>query len=153
MSTLENDDGLVDAKPKTPWHLWVVGILAVLWNSGGAVDYTMTQTQNKDYLSQFTPEQLDYFSSFPAWADAFWASGVWGAFIGSLLILLRSRHALTAFVISLFGLAGSTVHQLIGDMPPSLNTPGIWVFTAVIALSIILLIIYVRKMKANGVLR
>jgi len=31
---------------KTPIHLWVVGILAILWNSIGAVDYLMTQTQN-----------------------------------------------------------------------------------------------------------
>lgn len=138
---------------ETPWHLWVVGIIATIWNSGGALDYTMTQTRNETYMSGFTPEQLDYFYSFPAWADGVWALGVWGAFVGSLLILLRSRHAVIAFGISLIGLFGSSIYQLMADMPPSLSTPGIWVFTAVIALSIIFLIWYSRMMTAKGILR
>jgi hypothetical protein len=42
---------------KTPLHLWIVGILALLWSLLGAVDYIMTQTKNKAYMSQFTPER------------------------------------------------------------------------------------------------
>ncbi|WP_109357231.1 hypothetical protein [Sphingorhabdus sp. EL138] len=142
-----------EGKPDTPWHLWVVGAIATLWNSGGALDYTMTQTRNESYMSGFTPEQLEYFYSFPAWADGVWALGVWGAFIGSLLILLRSRHAIIAFGISLVGLIGSFLYQMTADMPPSLSTPGIWIFTAVIALSIIFLLWYTRAMAGKGVLR
>ncbi len=142
-----------EGKATTPWHLWVVGIIATIWNSGGAVDYTMTQTRNESYMSNFTPEQLEYFYSFPAWADAVWAMGVWGAFIGSLLLLLRSRYAIIAFGISLAGLIGSTIYQMMADMPASLNTPGIWIFTGAIWLSVILLIWYARNMIAKGVLR
>jgi len=140
-------------KPKTPWHLWVVGIIATVWNSGGALDYTMTQTRNASYMSGFTQEQLDYFYGFPAWADAVWALGVWGAFVGSLLLLLRTRHAVIAFGISLAGLLGSSIYQMTTDVPNSLTTTGIWVFTAVIWLSIIFLILYSRMMIARGVLR
>lgn len=140
-------------KPKAPWHLWVVGIIATVWNSGGALDYTMTQTRNESYMSSFTQEQLDYFYAFPAWADAVWALGVWGAFIGSLLLLLRTRFAVIAFGISLAGLLGSSIYQMTADMPESLSTPGIWIFTAVIWLSIIFLISYARMMAARGVLR
>jgi hypothetical protein len=153
MSTSTDSVAESGGKPATPWHLWVVGILATIWNSGGAVDYTMTQTRNESYMSNFTPEQLDYFYSFPAWADAVWAMGVWGAFIGSLLLLLRSRYAIIAFGISLTGLIGSTIYQMMADMPASLNTPGIWLFTAAIWLSVILLIWYARNMIAKGVLR
>lgn len=139
-------------RPATPLHLWVVGILATIWNFGGALDYTMTQTRNEAYMSSFTQEQLDYFYGFPAWADGVCALGVWGAFIGSLLLLLRSRHAIIAFVISLAGLVGSSIYQMMADMPASLSTPGIWVFTAAIWLSIIFLIWYSRMMTAKGVL-
>ncbi len=140
-------------KPATPWHLWVVGVIAVIWNSGGAVDYTMTQMRNESYMSAFTPEQLDYFYAFPAWADAVWALGVWGAFIGSLLLLLRSRYAVVAFGISLVGLLGSTIYQMTVDKPVSLITPGIWIFTAAIWLSVILLLWYALRMTKKGVLR
>ncbi|QJB68509.1 hypothetical protein [Parasphingorhabdus halotolerans] len=140
-------------KPDTPRHLWVVGIIATLWNSGGALDYTMTQTRNESYMASFTPEQLDYFYNFPAWADGVWALGVWGAFIGSLLLLFRSRFAVPSFWISLAGLIGSVIYQLTADMPASLSSPFIWLFTAVIWLSILFLIWYSTKMRAKGVLR
>tara|TARA_R110000772_G_scaffold26726_7_gene68684 strand:+ start:5094 stop:5555 length:462 start_codon:yes stop_codon:yes gene_type:complete len=140
-------------KPAAPWHLWVVSIIATLWNSGGALDYTMTQTRNESYMSNFTQEQLDYFYAFPAWADAVWALGVWGAFIGSLLLLLRSRYATAAFLLSFLGLIGSSIYQVTADMPASLNTPAILIFTAVIWLSVIFLIWYARKMNAKGILR
>lgn len=140
-------------KSATPRHLWVVGIIATLWNFGGALDYTMTQTQNESYMSGFNQEQLDYFYAFPVWADAVWALGVWGAFIGSLLLLLRSRHAVIAFGLSLVGLVGSSIYQITADVPASLSTLGIWIFTAFIWLSIIFLIWYSRMMTAKGVLR
>jgi hypothetical protein len=41
----------------TPWHLWVIGIVALLWSGMGAMDYVMTQTRNAAYMSAFTPEQ------------------------------------------------------------------------------------------------
>ena len=37
---------------RTPWHLWVVGILALLWNSFGCVDYFMTQTRKDEWFAQ-----------------------------------------------------------------------------------------------------
>ena len=50
----------------TPRHVWVVGGIALLWNAFGAMDYVMTQTKNEAYMSSFTPEQLEFFSGFPA---------------------------------------------------------------------------------------
>lgn len=54
---------------KTPWHLWAVGIISLLWNAFGAMDYTMTKMGNAEYLAAFTPEQRAYFASFPIWAN------------------------------------------------------------------------------------
>ena len=56
-------------------------------------------------------EQKAFFASFPVWMKAFWAIGVWGAIAGSLLLLLRSRHAVTAFGLSLAGLAINSFWQ------------------------------------------
>ena len=42
---------------KTPWHLWVVGIVALLWNAIGALDFTATQMRFEFYMSQFTETQ------------------------------------------------------------------------------------------------
>ena len=42
---------------KTPWHIWVVGVLALAWAGIGAIDYVMTQTRNPGYMAQFTQDQ------------------------------------------------------------------------------------------------
>ena len=55
---------------KAPRHLWIVGTLAVLWNAIGAFDYSASQLRLDFYMSQFTPEQLEYFYGFPTWAVA-----------------------------------------------------------------------------------
>jgi hypothetical protein len=61
-----SEEGTADGAVRTPWHLWVVGAVSLLWNAMGAFDYLMTQSRAEWYMSQFTAEQLDYFGSFPA---------------------------------------------------------------------------------------
>ncbi|SNS79675.1 hypothetical protein [Sphingopyxis indica] len=140
---------------KTPWHLWVVGGLSLLWNAIGAFDYTMTKMDNAAYLAGFTPEQIAYFQSFPLWANTGWALGVWGAVLGSLLLLARSRHAVTAFAVSLLGLAISSVYQFGLHWGELMHMFGAFpmIFTAIIWIVAIALFLYARRQAASGVLR
>ncbi len=122
----------------------------------GCVDYTMTELNNEAYLAMgnFSAEEIAWFTSFPAWAVAFWALGVWGALAGSLLLLARRRLAVVAFALSLIGLAGGSVYQIAhGEMPATLNTPGTQAFTAALWAVAIFLLWYAMRMKARGVLR
>ncbi len=140
---------------KTPIHLWIVGVVSLLWNAFGALDYVMTKLRNPGYMASFTAEQQAYFYGFPFWANVGWALGVWGAVLGSVLLLARSRHALTAFAISLAGLALSSVYQFgmhYGDLQRMFgNFP--MVFTAIIWVIVIALLVYARAQVAKGVLR
>ncbi|WP_426041975.1 hypothetical protein [Brevundimonas sp. TWP2-3-4b1] len=57
---------------RTPWHLWLVGVVALLWNGLGCLDYTMTQVQGDAWLANMDPTELQmaYFHGMPAWTDA-----------------------------------------------------------------------------------
>ena len=47
-------------RPKTPKHLWIVGILALLWNFMGAFDYLATQLKLEDLTPRsWTPRICD----------------------------------------------------------------------------------------------
>ena len=110
---------------------------------------------NAEYLAAFTPEQQAYFTSFPMWANVGWALGVWGSVLGSLLLLVRSRHAVTAFIVSLIGLAISSFYQFglhYGDLMQMFGTFPM-IFTAVIWIIVIALFLYARALAAKGVLR
>lgn len=139
-----------DATARAPWHLWAVGILTLLWNAIGVMSYTMTQLGKLESLGM-TTDQVAYFDSFPAWANAVWAIGVWFCLLGSILLLLRSRHAVTAFAISVIGLVGTAYFSyFVSDVPEDLQNPlldiGIWVIT-------LGSLWYAMRQRAAGVLR
>lgn len=139
---------------RTPAHLWIVGILATLWNAIGAFDYLMTQTRNAAYLSQFTADEQVWFDSFPLWADAFWALAVWGGLAGSLLLLARRRVAVAAFLVSLAGMFVGLGYQLTASsVPASLATGAMSIFPYVIIALGVALLLYARAMAAKGLLR
>ena len=107
MADLLEDGALLDADADAhaypagaPWHFWAVGAVGLLWNSFGAIDYTMTQLRNPGWIGQIDPETLARIDAAPVWATSCWALGVWGSFVGAALLLMRSRHAATAFAVS-----------------------------------------------------
>lgn len=137
---------------RTPWHLWVVGAVALLWNGYGGFDYIMTQTQNAGYLAQFTEEQRAYFQSFPMWMEAVWAIGVWGGVLASVLLLLRSKWAFPAFAASLIAFAISVVYGQLSGAGDIMGPMGM-IFSAVIFLLGLGFVMYSRMMARKGVLR
>jgi hypothetical protein len=137
---------------KAPLHLWIVGVVAVLWNAIGAFDYTATQLRIEAYMSAFTPEQLEYFYSFPAWTVAAWAFGVWGALLGSIALLLRRAWAVWAFGISIAGMVLTTIHNFVLTDGAALMGPGALAFSAVIWAVALFLFFYTRAMAKRGVL-
>ncbi|MEL6641622.1 MAG: hypothetical protein AAFP98_09965 [Pseudomonadota bacterium] len=139
---------------RTPIHLWIVGVMALLWNAGGAYDYIMTQTNNTDYLALLTEAQRAFLAGVPFWFEVAWAIGVWFSVAGAILLLLRSRFAGTAFAISLGGLIGSSAYSFFIAKPSTLDmmTAGQAGFTAMIYIVLILLWVYARAMTRRNVL-
>lgn len=137
---------------KTPVHLWIIGIVSLLWNSMGAFDYTATELKLDFYLSQFSAEQLDYVDAFPAWAVAAWATGVWGALFGSLALLMRKAFAVWLFGLSILGLAGTSVYTFVLTDNSAMAGEGALAFTIVIWVIALFLYFYSSAMAKRRVL-
>lgn len=140
---------------KTPWHLWLIGAVTLLWNAGGAFDYLMTSTRTEFYVKNFTPAQLDYFNGFAAWAMLSWAVGVWFALLGSVLLLWRSRYAVVVFTLSFVGMIITALYSYLfsGVSIGDLMGPGAIWFSLLVMLVGLSLILYARAMRRRGVLR
>ncbi|CAN5336799.1 hypothetical protein BH10PSE2_BH10PSE2_18470 [soil metagenome] len=97
---------------KTPWHLWLVGIVGLLWNAFGALDFAMSVTMGDGWyrMAKMTGPQMAFMHGYPAWMYVVWFAGTWGALIGSVLLLLRLRWAVQAFAVSLIGFLASLVY-------------------------------------------
>jgi len=150
------DEAIETAAPRahTPVHLWIVGVVSLLWNAIGAADYTMTAMRHPAVVERMTAAQMAWVDGFPLWATSAWALGTWGSVAGSILLLARSRHAVTAFIVSLAGVAGVTLYQYVVAPPPVEFRGGASLaMSAAIWLIAIALLLYARAMRAKGVLR
>ena len=136
----------------TPKHLWIIGIITLLWNLVGAFDYLMTQTRNETYMSQFEQAQLDYYYSFPTLVVVFWALAVWGSVMGSVLLLMRKPLAVPVFMVSFASMVITAIYNFgFSDGMEVMGSSG-FVFTVVIFFVALGLVLYARAMRARGVL-
>jgi len=137
---------------KAPVHLWIIGIITLLWNLMGAYDYLMTQTQNAAYMAKFDQVQLDYFYGFPIWVEIFWALAVWGGLLGSVLLLVRKGFAVPVFLVSFVSMVLTAIHNFgLSNGREVMGTTGL-IFTVVIFFVALGLWLYARAMKGRGVL-
>ena len=141
MAEILEDGGLLEEGTDagaTPWHFWAVAAVGVVWNSYGAWDYT-------SYQLGMAPA-MPAVDAAPLWATSCWALGVWGSFVGSVLLLVRSLRASTAFAISFAAAVVSFSWQYAAGILP---TP---ILPAVILLAVAFFWWYAGKMREAGVL-
>jgi hypothetical protein len=144
---------------RAPAHLWIVGILSLLWSCFGSYDYLMTRMRNVDYLASAMPgvdpkATLAWVDGFPMWAQVGWGLGVWMGLLGSILLLIRSRWAVWSYGLSLVGAILGLGYQI--TMAPPLagaEGPMMTVLPAIVILLAVFLFLYARTMEKKGVLR
>lgn len=140
---------------RTPAHLWIVGVFALLWSAVSANDYIQTQMGNLEYLASVGagPEEIDWIDAMPLWAEVSWALAVWCAVLGALLLLLRNGMAAPAYAVSLAGVVVLTAWQYLLPHPAMVEQMPTVVFMVVLVVVAIALFVYARRMRAGGVLR
>ena len=146
---------MTDMTVKTPWHLWVVGGAAVLFNAIGPYDYTRTMMEGAAYLTSagMTPAQVAYYDTLPVWVHAAWAIGVWAAIGAAVLLLLRRKLALPVFAVSLGAFALNMLHtHVLGDGGRIMGQQ-MALTNVMIAAVLLFLIWYSWMMGKTGVLR
>ena len=138
----------------TPVHLWLVGILALLWNGYACYEYLMTNLKDQAFMARIPADQLAYMDSLPSWLTAFWALGVWGGLAGAILLLVRSRYAVWAFALSLVGaVIGLGYQMFIAKMPASMTAGAMAFMPWVIIIVCLFLLWYARGQEKQGALR
>ena len=145
---------------RAPVHLWIVGILSLLWSCFGAYDYIMTRLRDTDYIKAAMPgvdpnAALAWVDSMPMYAQIGWGLGVWLGLLGSVLLLMRSRWAVWSFGISLVGAVLSLGYQLLlaPPMPGANESPAMKVVPVIVLVIALALFLYARGQEKKGVLR
>jgi len=138
---------------KTPWHLWLVGVLSLLWNAMGCWTWYQQVTGAPAYYATMTMAQIDYIRTAPNWVNIAFGLAVWAGLLGALALLLRRRLAFNAYVAGLVGYLVNVGHSLFtGDAARIMGVGGM-AFSAFVLLLCIFEVGYSRWMAKKGVLR
>lgn len=138
---------------KVPVWFWIVGGIATIWNFFGVFDYLLARLATDFYMAQMTTEQAAYYEAFPIWFSAIWALAVWGAFIASILLLLRNKLAFPLFAGSLAGFVINSIYSFGVVDGLAISGIGGLVFTLVIFASLVALTWLSHQWSKSGLLR
>jgi hypothetical protein len=125
----------------------------------GAYDYVMTRMHSMAYLAKSMPGidpniGLAWLESMPMYAQIGWGLGVWGALLGAVLLLIRSRYSVWAYGASVLGMVLCFGYQL-GLAPPlpGADSRMFKIFPYVIIAIGLFMLWYSWSMEKKGVLR
>jgi len=138
------------ATGKAPWHLWLVGILSLLWNASGAWVFVQAQTGNP---MDMDANEIAYYAEQPVWAVVLTDLAFAGAILGAVALLLRSRWAPPLYLLSIAAIVLSAAGDIARGSALLLQDRG-WLTLALVTTSLALLQwVYARWMGKRGVLR
>lgn len=139
----------VPSPAKAPRHLWVVGLLLVLWNGWGIAIAIAAQTAS---LPAPDPEVAAYFAEQPSWFVLFADIGPIAGVAGSVALLLQSRWAPMLFAVQLGVLTVANLFEIVIGTSPLLTNVESRVGSLVLLVVIFGEIVYARAMARRGVL-
>jgi hypothetical protein len=146
----------MDKTTKAPWHLWLVGVIALLFNAIGAFDYVMSMVQGRGHYmasAGMSAAQIAHYEQMPGWMTVVWTIGVWAAVLGSVLLLLRNRRAFPVFAVSLTAFLVSLIYHYVLTDGGALLGKQMAITSFVIAALLLVFMLYSRTMAKRGVLR
>jgi hypothetical protein len=132
---------------------WIIGIIALLWNAMGVYNYVIQAYQTEAYTSSLNEAQLALMESMPSWNTALFAIAVFSGLIGTFILLMRKKLAVSFFLISfvtatinqLYWLFGTDAIEVFSDSMPYLMPIIVIVFC-------VFLVWYSKGQKAKGVI-
>ena len=139
-----------DSNRKTPWHIWVVGILTLLWNGSGAVTIMLAQGGR---LANIRPDEAAYYAAQPTWFVISTDIALISAVAAGAALLRRSRTAVWLFGLSLALIVINNGYELTAGTSRMLANRGALILTTLIAVIAILQLVYARAMSRSAVLK
>jgi hypothetical protein len=140
---------LAAADRKTPWHLWAVGALTLLWNGSGAYTILMAQAGK---LPDVGPEEAAYYAAQSFWSVVATDVALFAPIAAAVALLLRSRTAVWLFAIALALVVLTNAYDLVAGTSLMLVDQGWVTVTTVIVVLAILQLAYAMAMRKRAVL-
>jgi len=113
---------------RVPWHLWVVGILSLLWNASGT--FVIVSAQQGAQMDMDANE-VAYYAAQAPWFVAVVDIALIAAVLAALMLLLRSRWAVQLYALSVAAIAVTATYDIVQGTSLILHDQG-WLIQALV---------------------
>ena len=138
-------------KPTTGF--WIIGVLALLWNLMGVMQYLIQAYMTDETLQALPEAERALYENAPAWVTGAFAIAVFGGLLGCILLLLRKKSATTLLLISMAGILVQMTYSLfMSNAREVYGTTALLMPLMVLAIGAFL-IWYSKQMTAKGILK
>ena len=134
---------------KTPWHVWVAGILTLLWNGSGAYTIIMAQASR---LPSLSVDEAAYYAAQPFWFVIATDIAVLAPVGAAVALFLRSRTAVWLFAVSLAAICVTNIYDLAAGTSRAFVSQGALIVTVIIVVIAVLQLAYAWSMRKRAVL-
>ncbi|WP_339751638.1 DUF4293 family protein [uncultured Winogradskyella sp.] len=131
---------------KPPIWFWIVSVLALIWNLMGVNQYLQQAYNTDSFKAMYTPDQLDQAAQQPAWYAASFAIAVFCGALGCIFLLLRKKWANIMFILSLIGIIGQMVYNLV--LNDYIKDAGAFAISMQIVIPIVAVLLILLSKKA-----
>ena len=135
---------------KAPWHLFVVAVVALLWNGAGAYTIMMAQAGK---LYDLEPGEAAYYSAQPLWFVVVTDIALVAAIAAAVALLSRKSIAVWLFALSLGAIVVTNSYEFAASTSRALLSRAALVVTVIIVLIAVFELAYAWAMQRRAVLR
>ena len=137
------------AARSTPWHLWVVAALTLLWNGAGAATIVMAQAGSR---LDMDAHEIAYYASQPLWFVLATDVATFAPIAGAVALLVRHRAAAWLFAVSLVAVVFNNVYDVAAGTSLALADRGWRAVTIAVIVIALLQCVYAWTLKRRGVI-
>jgi len=139
-----------DSDRKTPWHIWAVGTLTLLWNGSGAYTIVMAQAGR---LANIDAAEAAYYAAQPLWFVVATDIALAAAIAAGVALLVRRRAAVWLFALSLSAIVVTNAYDLTAGSSRTLVNQGALAVTLLVATIAVLQLLYSWTMQRRALLQ
>ena len=109
---------------KIPTWFYIVAVVLLIWNAMGVMQFFMEIMMSPEDIAALPDAESLLYENYPMWAQVAFGAAVFGGFLGSIFLLLKSKWARLLFIVSLVGIVIQMYHSIFIAKATDVYGPG-----------------------------
>lgn len=144
-----SEQAAASAPTKTPWHLWTVGILTLLWDGSGALTIWLAQAGK---LPDINADEAEYYAAQALWFQLLTDVTLVTALLAAVALMMKKKAAVGLFGASLVSVSITNLYDVAMGTSRVFFSTGAFVVTVIILVLAMLQLWYANEMTKRGLL-